>query len=138
MPQKRWIRVPEKVAKPKVPADEKLLIEQKCNDFINNELKPKLVVTNPENYKFKYIVDVFGKWNRNFFYFGAIYQVKHPMAISPVDEFKFARLEYTGKDRFSIAYMRHTGKWWEIRTGLSLEESFEEIITNPVLQPISL
>lgn len=139
MPQKRWIRLPEKAAKPQVPADEKLLITQKCQDFIDTELKPKYVVTNPERYQWQYIIDVSGKWNRNFFYFSSLHKAKDEnYMIRPTYEAKFARLEYTGKDCFSLAYMRHTDKWWEMRRGLSLEECFELIKTDHILQPMSI
>ncbi|WP_456320635.1 MULTISPECIES: DUF3024 domain-containing protein [Nostocales] len=84
-----------------------------------------------------YIVDVFGKWYRNYFYFCSIYNCPGKNAISPSFEFRFARLEYTKSNCFNIAYMRHTGQWWEILQGLSLEESLSEIRTNPLLQPVS-
>ncbi|MFL9450349.1 MULTISPECIES: hypothetical protein [Nostocales] len=51
MAKKRWIRSPEKKPKPQVPATEKELIEQQCNDFINKELKPKFIKQRNEDYQ---------------------------------------------------------------------------------------
>ncbi len=39
----------------------------------------------------------------------------------------FVRLEYVDRDRFNLAYMRHTGQWFEIDFDLSLEECLDEI-----------
>lgn len=47
--------------------------------------------------------------------------------MSPSFEDKFARLEYTGLDRFNLAFKRHTGQWVEIFTDLTLAECLEEI-----------
>ena len=43
----------------------------------------------------------------------------------------YARLEYVDRDRFNLAYMRHTGKWVEIGFDLSLEECLDEIENGP-------
>jgi len=47
---------------------------------------------------------------------------------------RFARLEYAGDEKFNMAYMRHTGQWWEIFQELTLDECIEEIRTNPLLR----
>jgi hypothetical protein len=47
--------------------------------------------------------------------------------ISEFFETRFVRLEYAGNREFNVAYMRHTGQWWEILQGLTLEECFDEI-----------
>ncbi len=36
-----------------------------------------------------------------------------------------------------MAYMRHTGQWWEIFQGLRLDQCFEEIKGNSLLQTIA-
>lgn len=137
MAKRRWIRLPEKKPKPQVSISEKQLIEQQCNDLIVTELKPKFILSRPEDYEWNYLVDIFGKWYRNYFYFCSIYNCPGKNAISPSFESRFVRLEYTGKDCFNVAYMRHTGQWWQIMQDLSLEECLSEIRNNPLLQPIS-
>jgi hypothetical protein len=36
-----------------------------------------------------------------------------------------------GDDKFNMAYMRHTGQWWEIFQKLTLGRCIEEIIKRP-------
>ena len=36
-------------------------------------------------------------------------------------------MEYAGDDKINLAYMRHTGQWWEILQELTLDECIEEI-----------
>ena len=82
-------------------------------------------------------IDIHTKWHRSFFYFIATFRSPGPTAITPSFEAPFTRLEYVGKQRFNMAYMRHTGQWWEIRTGLSLEECFKAIKEEGIFQPVS-
>lgn len=132
---KRWIRSPLKQPKPKVPESEKQLVEEKCNELIETEFKPKYIESPPTNSNLNYRVDIFCKWYRNYFYLCSTYNCPSPMAISPSFESRSARLEYVGPDCFNIAYMRHTGQWWEIKRGLSLEDCLLELRNNPLLHP---
>lgn len=81
--------------------------------------------------KRSYIVDIYTKWHRNYFYFCAKYACPGPNALSPSFDTGFARLECAGgvgrQSFFNLSYMRHTGKWWEIRHGLSLEQCLAEV-----------
>lgn len=133
--KKMWAYSPAKPPKPKVPETEKQLISQKCHELIETELKPKYIKSPPTDNDWNYLVDIFGKWYHNYFYFCSTYNCPSPNAISPSFEDKFARLEYVGKDSFNIAYMRHTGKWWEIFQGLTLEQCLEEMKNNIILHP---
>jgi hypothetical protein len=133
--KKLWLASPPKQPKPKVSEREKQLIEQKCNELIETEFKPKYIESPPTDRDFNYRADIFGKWYRNYFYFCSTYNCPSPRAISPSFEARSARLEYVGQDCFNVAYMRHTGQWWEILHGLSLEECLSEIRNNPLLQP---
>ena len=62
-----------------------------------------------------------------------------PNAMSPYFEMGFARLKYTGsiggQSRFDLAYMRHTGRWWEIMHGLTLEQCLAEIREGGLFDP---
>ncbi len=133
--KKMWVYSPPKPPKPKVPESEKQLISEKCNELIETELKPKHIKPASTDNDWNYLVDIFGKWYGNYFYFCSTYNCPSPRAISPSFETKFARLEYVGKDSFNIAYMRHTGKWWEIFQGLTLGQCLEEMKTNVILHP---
>lgn len=86
--------------------------------------------------RFNYIVDVYTKWYRSSFYFCATYACPGPQAISSSFETKFARMEYAGDGLFNLSYMRHTGKWFEIFKGLSIDECLETIRDFPPLHAI--
>lgn len=130
--QKRWILTPPKEPKPKVPEDQKQLIQDKCNQLIESTLKAEYIQPPPTDNERNYCVDILGKWYRNYFYFCSIYNCPSPRALSPSFESRFARLEYVGQDSFNLAYMRHTGKWWEIGQELTLYQCLFEIETNPL------
>jgi hypothetical protein len=134
--KKRWIYAPAKAAKPKVPDATKQLVQQQFNELIETELKPKCIQPPPTEHDFNYLVDIFGKWYRNYFYICGTYNCPSPRAIAPSFEEKFARFEYVGPDQFNVAYMRHTGQFWEFMRGLSLEECLHEAKTNPLLHPV--
>jgi hypothetical protein len=123
-----WIHSPPK---PKVPDAVKAELEAKATELINTILKPEHIEPPPKNPKWNYLVDLYTKWHRNYFYFYAKYACPGLNALSPSFDTGFARLEYVGsagrKKWFNLSYMRHTGKWWEIRQGLSLEQCLAEI-----------
>ena len=121
--QRRWTYSPERQPKPKVPDVVKAQVEARAGELIESVLKSEHVETPPEDASFNYVVDIYSKWFRNYFYFCAKYACPGQNAISPYFESKFARLEYTGTNSFSLSYMRHTGKWFELYAGLSLDDS---------------
>jgi hypothetical protein len=137
MRQKVWVYSPPK---PKVPDAVKVGVEIKAIELVDAVLKPEHVVkTPPKNMKWNYIVDIYTKWYRNYFYFCAKYACPGPNALSPFFDTGFARLEYAGgvgqQGRFNLSYMRHTGRWWEIRHGLSLEQCLAEIREGGLFHP---
>ncbi|NEO34313.1 MAG: hypothetical protein F6K36_28705 [Symploca sp. SIO3C6] len=130
---KRWLPTTRKKTKPKVPEREKQLVQDKFNEMIEKELKPKYIEPPPTDNDFNYRVDIFSKWYRNYFYLCSLFNCPSPRAIAPSFESRFARLEYVKPDAFNLAYMRHTGQWWEICQDLTLEECLQELRTNPNL-----
>ena len=133
--KKRWMKIPPKPARPKVPDDLKLEVQKKADQFLESYLKPTFILPAPKAPKSNYIVEIFTKWHQRYFYFCAKYRCVHENCISEFFETRFARLEYVGDRKFNVAYMRHTEQWWEILQGLSLEECFEEIKQQQLLQP---
>jgi len=120
---------------PKIPDSIKSEIKVKANALINQVLKPKYLQPPPEDNDFNYLVDIFSKWYRGYFYFCSKYNCPSPNAMAPSFNSNFARLEYVDRDRFNLAYMRHTGQWFEIGFDLSLEECLEEIENLPHFMP---
>lgn len=131
---KRWVYSPKKPAKPKVPEAVKGEVEAKAGELIETVLKPKFVKPPPKDKRWNYIIDVGSKWYRSSFYFSSLYACPGPNAVSSTFESKFARLEYVGSERFNLSFMRHTGQWVEIYTGLTLKECLDAIQNDPWFQ----
>jgi hypothetical protein len=133
--QKPWGYSPRKVTTSQLQETLKREVTTKANELIETVLKPKHIQPPPENPQFNYIVDMYGKWYHRYFYFCATYCVPGPNATVPSFEAKFARMEYAGNNRFHLAFMRHTGQWVELYTGLSLDECLAAIRDDPFFQP---
>lgn len=133
--KKRWMYVPPKSAKPKVSEDLKSTVKNKADDFVESFLKPNFIEEPPKDYEWNYIVDIFTKWHQRYLYFCSTWRCPGPDAISEYFELRFVRLEYVGKDKFNMAYMRHTGQWCEIFQDLTPDECIEDIRGNSLLQP---
>jgi hypothetical protein len=132
---KTWVLAPRKKPPPSVPDDLKKEVGTKASHLVEAEMKPQYIKPPPKNKRWNYIEDLFTKWHRSYFYFIALYRSRGPTAIQPTFEAPFARLEYVGNRRFNLAYMRHTGKWWEVHTGLSLAKCLDIIREDPIFQP---
>jgi hypothetical protein len=132
--EKAWFFSPQKSPKPKVPENIKIEVETKANELIESFLKPEYIKPPPDDMRFNYVVDIYTKWYRNYFYFCAKYACPGPNAISPFFESKFARMEYAGDGLFNLSYMRHTGQWFEIFQDLSMDECLETIKDFPHFQ----
>jgi len=126
-----WVYSPPKPSKPKIPDALKAEVEAKANELVESVLKPKYVKPPPEDERFNYVIDIFTKWYRGYFYFCATYRSPGPNAISPTFEDRFARMEYVGANRFSLAFMRHTGQWQELYPSLTVDECLESITNDP-------
>lgn len=126
-----WVR-----AKPSsVPQKVKDELNAKAAILVESELKPKHVKPPPPNSDHNYIVDISTKWRGRYFYFVSTYECPGPNAISPFFDCLFARLEYQGDGRFSLAYMRHTDQWWQVFTDLTIDEALKTIREHPLFQP---
>ena len=133
--QKRWVYSPLRGPKPKVTDAGKDEVEAKAGALIETALKPNHIKPPPEDARFNYVVDIYTKWYRNYFYLCAKYRCPGPYAITPLFEAKFARLEYVGNDRYNLSYMRHTEQWWELYTDLSIDECLATIRDEPHFLP---
>lgn len=119
----------------KVPESVKVHVKEKADELIESRLKLEHIKPPPENAHLNYIVDIYSKWYHSYFYFCAAYLCPSPDAGSEFFESRFARLQYTGNDRFSISYMRHTGQWVGLFTELTLDECLESIKNEPHYLP---
>lgn len=133
--QKRWVYSPPQPAQPKVPESTKAAVAKAAEGLIETMLKPTHVKPPPKDQRFNYIIDIYTKWYRNYFYFCAKYACPGPNAIAPSFEAKFARLEYVGEDQFHLAFMRYTEEWVELHRCLSLNACLEAIRDEPYFEP---
>ena len=138
MSKKRWALVfsPKSLPKPSVPDDLKAKVLSEADEFVEDFLKPNFVKKPPKKWRWNYIIDIHAKWHGSFFYFIATFRSPGPHALSPTFEAPFTRLEYVGKRRFNMAYMRHTGKWWEVYQKLSLDKCLKVIKEEDIFQPV--
>ena len=133
--QKTWTRSTKKPVKMSVPDRIMEQVSRAGQLLISDELRAKYVKPIPENSHFNYIVDLFTKWYRTYFYFGARYACPGPNAIKPFFNVNFARMEYVGASRFHLSYKRHTGQWFELYQNLTLDQCIQYIRQEPNLQP---
>ena len=131
--KKQWVWAKAKPSK--VPDAPKRGLSIKANNLIEEYIRPKHVKPPPRNPRFNYIEDVFTKWRGRYFYFTAKYASPAPDCISPFIEVGFARLELIGDNRFDLAYFRHTGKWWPVFSGLTVDEALDLVISEGLFNP---
>jgi hypothetical protein len=133
--RRQWVWAPNRRLKPKVPEDVKAEVQRKAEELIEGHLKPEYVKPPPKNPRWNYLTGIHAKWHHAFFYLVGEYASPGPNALSPTFESPFARLEYTPDGRFNLAYMRHTEKWWQVYTGLALEEALKTIRDEGIFHP---
>ena len=102
-------------------------VETRGRELIDTVFKPKHFRPPPENPQFNYVVDIIGRWHRGFYYFVSIYACPQTGALSPTFEAPFTWLRHNAGGTFGLAYMRHTGQWWELYDALTLDEAFETL-----------
>jgi hypothetical protein len=129
-----WIYTPPKRSKPKVPEEVKAAVSAQAEHLLA-EWRPKYIKPPPPGYQFNYIVELYCKWFRSYFYLCAKYACPGPTALSPFFEARFARLEYVGDRRFNLAFMRHTGQLVELEQGLTMDQCFQSLREESFYQP---
>ncbi len=133
--RKEWGWYPMKAPKSAVPAAVKTELELKAQELIDQHLKPNIIKPPPEDPQFNYLIDIWTKWNRGYFYFCGTFASPGPYALSPSFEERFARMGYVSNRQFSLAYMRHTGKWIELYPELSIDACLDLIRDDPMFFP---
>lgn len=114
---------------------EKRAIVAACETFIRDVLKPRfLPQIRPTEWN--YVIDIRGDWRAGRYRF--IQRYRLGMAHNRGEEFDapFARIDRTGRDRFDIYWMRHTGAWWRLHTDKTLVEALQILETDGILHPV--
>ncbi|GAC1432081.1 MAG: hypothetical protein PVS3B3_16720 [Ktedonobacteraceae bacterium] len=122
---------PRKTTAAPLPEALKAEVTTRANELIETVLKARYVQPPPENPRFNFIVDIYGKWYHKAFYFCAKYQVAGPNPTEPYFEAKFARMQYAGNRKFHLSFVRHTGQWIQIYTDLTVDACLEAVRDDP-------
>jgi hypothetical protein len=113
---------------------EKLAIIATCETFVANVLRPRFLreIRPTES---NYVIDIHGAWAAGRYRF--MQRHRSGMAHNHGEEFNapFARIDRMGPDSFDIYWMRHTGKWWRLYTGVTLVEALRILETDAALHP---
>jgi hypothetical protein len=129
-----WMLRPTRPKKSAIPVWLKAQVDAKVKELVETILKPKFVKPPPKKLRFNYIIDVAARWHGSSLYFVSTYASPGPDAISPTFEAKFARMEFVDNGKFSLSFMRHTGKWVVLYERLSLDECLDAIKDDPWFQ----
>ena len=94
-----------------------------------NDYKKKFIEAKP-NKKENYIVNFYSKFYRGFFYLCAEYKAEYENRTLDGFEEKFARLEFVETNKHNLAYFRHTGQWWTVKSNVTPEFCLNYITNN--------
>ena len=116
---------------------EKARVNVACEYLIADFMKPRFlpqITPTPFNYP----VDILGKWRGAQYRFIQRYRSGFPDNLGEEFDAPFARLDWIGSDRFDLQWHRHTGQWWRLYSGLTLDEAVQTIKADGHLQPLVL
>lgn len=125
-----WVQKPSTIKE-----TEKLQIIAACETLIRDFLKPRFL-PKIEPTQFNYAVDIRGAWAGGRYRFIQRYRSGHEDNLGEEFDAPFARLHRVGRDRFDIYWMRHTGKWWRLHTGVTFAEALHLLKVDALLHPI--
>lgn len=113
-------------------------LTQRMEQFIDRKFKPGLSIQAEaaKKHGFNYVVDIYTKWRGRYFYIIAKYRDPRQEGEGAYFEVSTTRLEYVGRQRFNLAYMRHTGRWFEVFQDLTLPESIDTIEKQAIFWPV--
>lgn len=131
---RRWTRLRPLEAKASVSAAEKARVAEACERLIEDFFKPRfLPAVRPT--EFNYPVDIAGKWRAASYRFVQRYRSGFPENRGEEFDAPFARLDWLAADLFDIRWHRHTGEWYLLHRGLTLEKAIETLKSDGTLHP---
>lgn len=129
---KVWMK---RTARPVLPDDaENQAIIAACEAFIRDVLKPRFL-PDIKPTEWNHVIDIRGAWAGGRYRFMQRY--RSGMEHNRGEEFDapFARIDRMGRDQFDVYWMRHTGQWWRLHSGVTLTEALRILETDGVLHP---
>ena len=136
MTRGRW-RLKDGRAGHRLADGEKHAINQACEAFIGDVLKPRFLTEIRPSETFNYPVDICGKWHGGKYRCIQGFRSDREDALESEFDSPFARLEYVSPNCFDLAHFRHTGQWWTVYRGISLAEALSLLETEGIFHPIS-
>ena len=114
---------------------EKARVTAACEHLIADFMKPRFL---PEirPTQFNYPVNILGKWRGAQYRFIQRYRSGFPDNLGEEFDAPFARIDWISRDRFDLQWHRHTGQWWRLYSGLTLDEAVQTIKADGHLQPL--
>ncbi len=85
---------------------------------------------------FNYPIGIGGKWHGRYFRFFQRYRANGAHSEGGEFDAPFARLEYVAPNRFDVSWHRHTGQWWPLHRGVSLDEALRLMVDDGHLHPL--
>jgi hypothetical protein len=110
---------------------DKITISKQFEPVIE-ELK-KNITPLPEPQEINHCIDIFCKWNKNFFYIMQKFKTGKGGIVDYFD-MGLARLEFYGEGKFNLAYFRYTGQWFTIDQNISTEDAQKSILEDSWFQ----
>jgi hypothetical protein len=126
----------DRADRPVLPDEaEKRVIVGACEGFIRDVLKPRfLPEIRPTTWN--YPIDIHGAWAAGRYRFVQRWRSGFEDNLGQEFDAAFARIDRMGPDRFDIYWMRHTGTWWRLHTGVTLAEALRLLESDGHLHPV--
>ncbi len=115
-------------------ATEKRQIIAACESFIQDVLKPRFLPRIRPT-EWNYVVDIHGAWAGGRYRFMQRYRSGFEHNRDEEFDAPFARIDRVGPGSFDIYWMRHTGKWWRLHSGVTLAQALRLLETDGLLHP---
>lgn len=130
--QRVWMRVRQ------LSREEKADIDAACRRFIDERLKPRFLgEVRPT--EFNYPVDLHGRWRGRSYSFLTRYRSGFVENRGVEFDAPFARLDHVEEKLervlFDVMWPRHTGRFWPLRSDVTLDEAFAIIEKEGLLWP---
>lgn len=133
--KKQWAPVTRSPRPVRPTEAEKRIIIMACDAFIRDVLKPRFLSEICPT-EWNYVVDIRGAWAAGRYRFIQRYRSGMDHNLNEEFDAPFARIDRMGPDRFDIYWMRHTGKWWRLHSGVTLAEALRILEADGLLHPV--
>ena len=134
---KVWtLRPPRPAAPDSGDEAERQLFVARCDALVRDVLRPRFLPEIRVSEQFNYCIDIRGSFRAGRYSFSQRYRSGFEDNRGEEFDRAFARIDRMGPDRFDIHWMRHTGKWWPLHRGVTLDRALHLMQTDGVIFPV--